>query len=137
MSKSKEKFDTVALAVEPMSLKFFSYRFMIRKKYLRYGIVAKTNQVTYETELIPALLIKGVELFINILEDRLEHNISDSQYVFKEFECEFLLSKTHYIFRHGEMEELLGKRFMKEFYLNKVFSWETKKMMGATPDDFK
>jgi hypothetical protein len=66
---TNKKFDNKSLGIEPMSLKFFSSHFLIKKKYLEYGIVVKINRVTAEIDETPAILIKDSRLFINIWDD--------------------------------------------------------------------
>jgi hypothetical protein len=126
-----------ALNIELMSLKFFSSRFLIRKLYLEYGIVVKTNRKTEETEIIPAILINNyLPLFIDICGDKLKSYVSDSRYGYETLPCEFLQDETDYIFRTNEHKLKLSKGYMAEFYSSKCFSPFTKRIVGAIPEDF-
>jgi hypothetical protein len=131
MDKFTKQISTVSMNIEPMSLKFFAYHFMINEEYLQYGIVEETNRKTGKKERIAAILIKGhtnslvnkgwLTVFINVCKDYLASNISDSQYGYELFPAEFSEENEDFCFRYKKCVIRLNKRMMKEFYLYKVF----------------
>ncbi|MDR2650966.1 MAG: hypothetical protein LBC68_01450 [Prevotellaceae bacterium] len=147
MDKFTKQINTVSMNIEPMSLKFFAYRFMINEEYLQYGIVKKTNRKTGEKEYIPAVLIKGrtnrlvnkgwLTVFINVCKDCLASNISDSQYGHELFPAEFSEDDEDFCFRYKKCEIRLNKNMMKEFYSNRVFGKSVGLLTGAVPEMFE
>ncbi|MDR1738347.1 MAG: hypothetical protein LBR66_05965 [Candidatus Symbiothrix sp.] len=119
------------LNIELMSLRFFSSRYLIRKPYLKYGIVLRT--LKEETLLIPAILIKDTRLFIDICNDRLEP-LDSIDYRYQIFPCELLQDDLFYIFKTDEHEVKLHKRETKLFYSYKVLMPISGKMMLEEPD---
>ena len=122
--------------IELLSLKFFANRFNVPKNKLTYGIITKKNLKSEKVWQMPAILIKGSELFIDICEDRLKHKISDSQYQFEVYHCELIDDGAYYIFRHDEREMKLQKEEIEIFYSDKWLSDASRAIAGATPEDF-
>lgn len=134
-----EIFNDIRVKNAPMmSLKFFSHRFLIKSKYLEYGIVEKKEKDSENDEsiLVAAILIKSpLPIYIDILEDKIFSTI-DYLYNFEIFPCEPFRKGQLYVFRSGTKEVELDEVYLDMFYSRRALIPSTRRIIGAIPSDF-
>jgi hypothetical protein len=122
-----------------MSLQFFAQRFNAHEAYLSYGIVERIARDNGEIDYVLAILVKGLPVYIDILEDKIICTVTASIYKFVLHEAECVFEEPWYIFRakENELEVRVEGYCLKYLYSNKVFCAGTKLIIGAIPSDFE
>ena len=119
----KEKNGAFVRAEEIMTLEFFAKRFGIKKKLLSWGLVVSENEDA-EVTTTAAVLIKGSNLFIDIVNDRLSPLINICGCKTTSYIATFNRVKSGYKFVAGAGDEskFLSDMSIENAYRSKIYS---------------
>jgi hypothetical protein len=93
---------------EFLSLDFFSLLYAVKKRYLKYGFVARTSWDTDKTRLIPAVFIGELPIFIDILDNCICDMLSNDYWKYTPYLCDFRIDeeKRKVYFTHSGKEKI-------------------------------
>ncbi len=117
----KEKKGAFVRAKEIMKLEFFSRRFGIKKKLLNWGLIVAQNEDA-EVTTSAVLIIKGSNLFIDIVNDRLSPFMNICGCRCTSYIATFNRVKGGYKFVAGNEEKFLSDISIEKTYHPKLYS---------------
>ncbi len=120
MEKNKKKGAGIS-AEEIMSLEFFANRFGIKKKLLSWGLIVAQNEDA-EVTTSAAVLIKGSNLFIDIVNDQLSPMMNICGCRCSSFIATFNRVKGGYKFVAGDESKFLSDMSIENAYRSKIYS---------------
>ena len=121
MNMNNKKNGANISAEEIMSLEFFAKRFGIKKKLLSWGLVVALNEDA-EVTTSAVLIIKGSNLFIDIVNDRLSPLINICGCRCSSYIATFNRVKGGFKFVAGDEEKFLSDMSIENAYRSKIYS---------------
>lgn len=119
--QQKNYVSSAETSAKVMKLSFFAKRFNVQQKWLSWGIVISENE-DQEIKILPAVLIKGTSLFIDISEDRLDPLVNICGCRSASYQATVTENENAYIFSSGRDSVSLKKDVISTVYARKFFT---------------